>query len=320
MSEPYKTPDPHEQERNEMKDLLVSKLFPLIQEGKNTILKIFLTNNPRVATIYSNSRQTMLHVAVQSKNYEMMEFLLNLVPRRARVSSGDTFIDCRNLEGASALMEAVKAQDLKALRIILKHEPNFDIAEYESKEKAIHLAASTGNVAVMKEILNAKLKLGMPLGLEERTEKVGLAPLHLAVKEGKMDMVKYLVKLGADVNQQSTQAGKTPAMFAASNEQMEIYKYLASLPQTDLLIIDKYGRTISYYLDPQNLLEENKDNFDKVMDIISRNFNEKRANKRIEQFYKEEAGEDYDIIDMPTTVSKHKTAGKKNRSNQKIKE
>lgn len=307
-------------ENDEIKNRLVSELFPLVQKGQNKILKVFLKRNPGVATIYSNSRQTMLHIAVQSKNYEMIEFLLRSIPASARVSNGDIFIDSRDQEGASALMEAVKAQDVKAVRLILKHNPSFDVAEYESKEKAIHLAASTGNVAVMKEILNAKLKLGMPLGLEERTEKVGLAPLHLAVKEGKMDMVKYLVKLGADVNQQSTQAGKTPAMFAASNEQMEIYKYLASLPQTDLLIIDKYGRTISYYLDPQNLLEENKDNFDKVMDIISRNFNEKRANKRIEQFYKEEAGEDYDIIDMPTTVSKHKTAGKKNRSNQKIKE
>lgn len=307
-------------ENEEMKDLLVSKLFPMVQEGQNQVLKIFLTKNPSIATIYSNSRQTLLHIAVQSKNYEMIKFLLRLIPPTACISNKDIFIDARDQEGDSALMEAVKAQDVNAVRLILKHNPNFDIAEYDSKEKAIHLAARIGNVAVMKEILKTRLELGMDLGLEEKTEKVGLAPLHIAAKEGNMEMVKYLVELGADVNQQSTQAGKTPVMFAAVNEQMEIYKYLVSLPQTDLMMIDKYGRTISYYLDPKNLLEENKDNFDKVMDLISRNFNEKRANKRIEQFYKEEAGEDYDMIDTPAVVSKHKTAAKKTRSKEKTKE
>ena len=284
MSEPYKTPDPHEHERNEMIDLLVSKLFPLIQEGKNTILKIFLTNNHQVATIYSNSRQTMLHVAVQSKNYEMMEFLLNLVPRRARVSSGDTFIDCRNLEGASALMEAVKAQDLKAVQILLKHHPSFDIAEYESKKKAIHLAAETGNVPILAEIFKAKYRLKKPLGINEPGGKAGLYLLHFAAKEGHVNMLKYLVRLKADVNKKSVQAGRTPIMFAAANEHKEAFDYLASLPQIDLTICDKYGKSLAYFLDPKNLLEENKDDFDKFMDIVSRNFNEEEAEKSINEF------------------------------------
>ncbi|MBP5535142.1 MAG: ankyrin repeat domain-containing protein [Alphaproteobacteria bacterium] len=285
MSESYKTPDPHEQEKNEIKDRLVSEIFPLIKKGENEVLRAFLRRHPDVATIYSNSRRTALHMAVLHKNYPMMDFLLNFVPRTAKVSNGDLFIDCRDENGASALMEAIKENDLKAVQILLKHHPSFDVVEYETKEKAIHLAAENGNVAILAEIFRAKHRLKKPLGINEAGGKAGLYLLHFAAKEGRLNMVKYLIRLGADVNKKSVQAGRTPIMFAAGNEHQEVYNYLASLPQIDLTLCDKYGKNIAYFLDPKNLLEENKDNFDKVMDIISRNFNEEEADKSINEFF-----------------------------------
>jgi ankyrin repeat protein len=54
----------------------------------------------------------------------------------------------------------------------------------------------------------------------------GLAPLHLAARQGKLDAVQALVDAGADVNQPGAGDHVTPALIATINGQFDIAKYL----------------------------------------------------------------------------------------------
>ena len=330
MPTKYSTPNPNEYEKEEMNDRLVAALFPLIQQKQNEVATEFLKKHPQALFTYSNSRQSLLHVAVESKNYEMMDFLLAKVdsllkriyqkkvgsllkrmpPKKANyllnrasqkivcMRTGETFIDCRNVEGDSALMLAIKKQDIEAVRLILKYHPSLDVIEYESKEKALHLAAEVGNVEIFKELWNEKKSRDKNADIDEPCGKCGYTCLHIATINGNLDMVKFLVEEKADVNKKSIY-GRTTAMLAAANQQEEVYKYVASLPQTDLTIEDHYGKTVDYFLNPRNLLAENADDYDKFMDTLTKtkDFDVEEADKLIDEFF------DKDDLVCPVVVA-----------------
>ncbi len=54
----------------------------------------------------------------------------------------------------------------------------------------------------------------------------GLAPLHLAARQGQLDAVKALVDAGADINQPSAGDKTTPMLIATINGQFDIAKFL----------------------------------------------------------------------------------------------
>ena len=286
MTAKYHTPSPNEYEQEELKERLVATLFPMIQQKQNKVAVEFFKKHPETLLIYSNSRQSLLHVAVEAKNYEMMDFLLRSVPKKVRMSNGSTLIDCQNAEGDSALMQAIKSEDLKATRIILKYCPSFDITEYETTKKATHLAAETGNVDIMRTVLYAKWKMKKALKIDEPVEKTGFTPLHFAAKAGKLDMVEYLIRQKADINKKTTQAGRTALMLAAGNNQMKVFNYLSSLPQTNKDLADKYGKKIDYFLDPKNRLNESEDAFEKLVEETAY-MEEAEAEKILNQFLEE---------------------------------
>ncbi|MBO5996986.1 MAG: ankyrin repeat domain-containing protein [Alphaproteobacteria bacterium] len=290
----------YEEEETNMR--LISELFPMIQKKQNDILRMFFKKYPSKMLLVSNSRHTTLYTALKAKNYEMMEYLMHRVPHDARLSTGDTFLDFRNAEGCSVLMEAVKDGDIKAVRMILRHNPNLEIAEYDNKEKAIHLAAETGNIAIFKILMNEKKKRGEAFDIDEKSQKCGYTSLHIASDNGDLEMVKFLIHAGADVNKR-TMYGRTPAILAVANEKMDVYNYLASLPQVDLTAKENTGKTVEYFLNPRNRLEERKDDFDKFMDTLSGNFTEEESEKLIKEFF-----ENDDEYECPVVVKTHQNS------------
>jgi ankyrin repeat protein len=60
---------------------------------------------------------------------------------------------------------------------------------------------------------------------DEDKKEEGKASLHTATKEGSIDIVKLLLKLGKDINGRNT-ANQTPLVSAASNRNLDVVRLL----------------------------------------------------------------------------------------------
>jgi ankyrin repeat protein len=67
-------------------------------------------------------------------------------------------------------------------------------------------------------------------------------PLHLAVREGSVEIARMLIDAGADLDMEDTWGNKTPLHDAAQNGSVEIARMLIDAG-ANLNVQDKYGRT-----------------------------------------------------------------------------
>ncbi|XP_017275852.1 KN motif and ankyrin repeat domain-containing protein 4-like [Kryptolebias marmoratus] len=74
------------------------------------------------------------------------------------------------------------------------------------------------------------------------SSQTGQTALHLAVRHGRVVMVRLLLSCGADANIQDTQ-GTTALMFASERGHTYIARLLLERSQCDLMLSDKRGRT-----------------------------------------------------------------------------
>jgi ankyrin repeat protein len=89
--------------------------------------------------------------------------------------------------------------------------PSALFAQDHAKNGTICELAEKGDLSKLKNLLSANTNL-----VNARRERDSATPLHLAVLNGRLEVVKYLINLGADVNAK-TAKDKTPLHMAASN-------------------------------------------------------------------------------------------------------
>lgn len=75
-----------------------------------------------------------------------------------------------------------------------------------------------------------------------RSSQTGQTALHLAVRHGRVVMVRLLLSCGADANLQDSQ-GTTALMFASERGHTHIARLLLERSQCDLTLTDKHGQT-----------------------------------------------------------------------------
>lgn len=89
------------------------------------------------------------------------------------------------------------------------------------------------------EVVRKLMEMG---NIHTRSSKTGQTALHLAVRHGRVVMVRLLLSCGADANIQDNQ-GTTALMFAAERGHTHITRLLLERSQCDLTLTDKRGRT-----------------------------------------------------------------------------
>ncbi|XP_071348464.1 KN motif and ankyrin repeat domain-containing protein 4-like [Trachinotus anak] len=115
----------------------------------------------------------------------------------------------------------------------------------------VNLQNNAGYTAVMLASLTAPDGPGgmevvrkiMELGnINLRSSQTGQTALHLAVRHGRVVMVRLLLSCGADANVQDSQ-GTTALMFASERGHTHIARLLLERSQCDLTLTDKRGQT-----------------------------------------------------------------------------
>ena len=83
----------------------------------------------------------------------------------------------------------------------------------------LHISAIKGNLEIIKYLISKGVNVNC-------RSKNGFTPLHIAVINGHLDIVKYLVSCGAEINS-ITQSRQTPFLFSSLNR--KCYQYIKSL-------------------------------------------------------------------------------------------
>lgn len=111
----------------------------------------------------------------------------------------------------------------------------------EARLSQFCFAAQEGDVVLLTRMLNRK----DIVDVNQQSPKKKETALHYACRSGKLDIIKFLVDKGADVNIKDIR-GKHSLHLAASSGHLECVKYLVD-NHAEMDIIDKYNRSCLHW-------------------------------------------------------------------------
>ncbi len=134
------------------------------------------------------------------------------------VHAGSMDIDRKDPDGTTALMWAVRGDDLAAVRALLRAGTSVDDANVNGVT-ALQLACANGNATLIEALLKAGADIEKPDG-------AGETPLMTAVRSGEVAAVRLLLSRGANANAREPEYGQTALMLAARDDRSAIIPLL----------------------------------------------------------------------------------------------
>jgi ankyrin repeat protein len=129
-------------------------------------------------------------------------------------------INAPGADGTTAIMYAAANGDLDLVRALIKAGANVK-PKNQFGTSALTEAAIIGSAPIISELLKAGADPNF------RTPD-GETPVMAAARSGKIDAAKALLDAGADINAKETWGGQSALMWAASQSQADMVKFLAA--------------------------------------------------------------------------------------------
>jgi ankyrin repeat protein len=231
------------------------------REGREEAVKILLAKGAKVDD--RSGGYTPLYLAASGGHNAVINILLT---KGADVNGGnkdseDTPLHTASVEGhrntarvlakrgaRNDLASAVVLNDVAFVKKKLEQNPNAAKIRPENEPYTLlGLASREGHLEIVKLLV----KLGADL---EARETYGRTALHLAAREGRSGTIALLIVLGADIAAKNSQ-GETPLHEAAGNNQLAAVKVLldhkAAVNATDSVLYTPLHSAIARQSDPE---------------------------------------------------------------------
>lgn len=194
-----------------------------------SIAKELIIAGAKIGNLNTNG-ETELHMAARIKDgVSIIEILINK----------GLDINARNMGGGTPILVAAYNNNKNSVDLLLKSNANIDILDNHGRH-VWHYAAVSGSLEVM-EVIRAKV----PVDVKTKNTEQHTA-LWLAADQGKLELVNWLINLGADVNASQLSDGKTALHTAILNKHSSVAKLLIE-KSVDINKGDKDLATPLYY-------------------------------------------------------------------------
>ncbi|XP_050505286.1 serine/threonine-protein phosphatase 6 regulatory ankyrin repeat subunit B-like [Diabrotica virgifera virgifera] len=212
------------------------------KKGYLKIVKYFLENGIHVDIINKKSKKTPLHMAARGGYIKIVDYLLlnkaNVrlkdCQKRSSIHYGVIGGDAEIVHGLMEQGVDINAKDrfkltplhlacrswyLDIAQLLLKNGAVCNLQGRSRNYSPLHLASETGCLEIVKYFIS----LGVDVNFGTIQE---YTLLHAACKWDQIGMVKYLFENGADVNKKTLPKGATPLYFAIKNRSPNVAEFL----------------------------------------------------------------------------------------------
>ncbi|MBC2582809.1 suppressor of fused domain protein [Clostridium sp. DJ247] len=192
-----------------------SKAFSAVENGECDLLLNIIEEYPKVLTAYNISNESLLHVAANEDNIELLKLL---------VEKGlDVNVGTKNDKSNTPLCNAAYHGSIRAARWLIEHGANVDVG-YDISGTPLCVAAMNGKREVVKLLLESGADVNASYCIGEGESLTRMNALKLAEIEGYDEVAKVLRSYGAIETNENEKTNK----LDISNRHNEILQYIKS--------------------------------------------------------------------------------------------
>ncbi|KAL2059815.1 hypothetical protein VTL71DRAFT_10199 [Oculimacula yallundae] len=196
-----------------------------------------LANNPAIDTTVTDCNGfTALMLACQYRHLKVVRFLLN------EQSDHPIAIDAADRKMRTALCHAARAREPAIVKLLLDSNASVNKRVPPSGRNPLMLAIESGCVGVVQMLITHG---GLDLNA---TDDNGYTVLTLAAVKNHGNIVRLLLKEGADPNVRSTRSQRTPLMEAAYAGSAAAIRELLLCPAMDFSCVNDANRTATWFI------------------------------------------------------------------------
>ncbi|CAJ0580832.1 unnamed protein product, partial [Mesorhabditis spiculigera] len=177
----------------------------------------------------SNAGETPLHVAAISCNYEAANLILSHLAEKMDAQSIKDYVNMKTADGLTAVHYAAEilpdqlhfpGEDAKLINLLIDHGGQPEIQSLNTQETAMHMAARSGNQAVLLAMVN-KIGAGAVQIVQNKQNKNGWSPLLEACARGHVGVAQILLQHHARIDV-FDENGRTALHLAAANGHLQL--------------------------------------------------------------------------------------------------